>query len=171
MVPDENFKLFLERGELRFEIRFLCSSSAPATARMAELFDLYLAEEWVSPGEGADLTWLMDIISGSALFAVILHQGRIIGMGRAISDGFSDAYIQDVAVLKVFRGLGLGGELISCLVEALSRRGLEWIALVAQPGTESFYRRQGFRPMEGHIPMRFHGPTRANLEEKSIPGI
>ena len=31
---------------------------------------------------------------------------------------------------------------------------LRWIGLVAQPGTEDFYRRLGFRPLEGHVAMR-----------------
>jgi aralkylamine N-acetyltransferase len=36
---------------------------------------------------------------------------KMIGMGRALSDLTSDAYIQDVTVLKAFRGKGIGKKL------------------------------------------------------------
>ena len=56
-------------------------------------------------------------------------------MGRAISDLVSDAYIQDVTVLKEYRGKGIGKIIIQTLVEELKTKGVEWIGLVAATGT------------------------------------
>ena len=70
--------------------------------------------------------------------------GRLIGMGRAISDGVSDAFIQDVAVTKAFRRRGIGGEIVRQIAAVLQERGVDWIGLVGEPGTESFYRNLGF---------------------------
>src|SRR5690606_28247620 len=85
--------------------------------------------------------------------AVDRISGRTVGMGRAISDGVSDAYIQDLVVLPDFRGRGVGKAIIKRLVEVCISRGITWIALVAEPGTQEFYKEAGFSPMEGHMPM------------------
>ena len=79
----------------------------------------------------------------------------MVGMGRAISDGVSDAYIQDVTVLSTYRGRGLGSRIVQCLVAELTRRGIDWVGLVAMPGTASFYEPLGFEPMADFVPMKY----------------
>ena len=79
------------------------------------------------------------------------------GMGRALSDGCSDAYIQDVVVDPGFRGRGIGGKIVMFLVGELRARGVDWIALVGEPGTEAFYRSLGFAAPEGFTFWRFRG--------------
>lgn len=95
-----------------------------------------------------------DMVRGSFCFAGAFAGAEMIGMGRAISDGASDAYIQDVTVQKEFRGQGIGGRIIRAISNELVSRGIGWIGLVAEPGTQSFYRRLGFEALEGFLPMR-----------------
>ena len=76
-------------------------------------------------------------------------------MGRALSDLASDAYIQDVAVLKKYRGRGIGKKIIQILIEKLKENNVEWIGLVAQPGTSSFYKELGFEPLKDHVPLKY----------------
>ena len=83
-------------------------------------------------------------IAGSTVAIGAFCGGRLIGMGRAISDGVSDAFIQDVAVTKAFRRRGIGGEIVRQIAAVLKERGVDWIGLVGEPGTESFYRNLGF---------------------------
>jgi ribosomal protein S18 acetylase RimI-like enzyme len=83
-------------------------------------------------------------------------EGRIVGMARVISDGVSDAYIQDVVVLKEYRRLGIGRELIRRLTEFCLMHQIEWIGLVSEPGTRKFYEDLGFRELEGYRPMLFN---------------
>lgn len=97
--------------------------------------------------------WIDALVRGSFCFVGAFAGGRLIGMGRAISDGASDSYIQDVTVLPAFRGRGLGAAIIRRLVEELRARRIGWIGLVAEPGTEPFYRRLGFAALAGHVPM------------------
>jgi spermidine synthase len=78
----------------------------------------------------------------------------MIGMGRAISDGISDAYIQDVVVLKSWRKKGIGGEIIKEIVKRLKESEIDWIALIGEPGTEKFYSGLGFKKMQSYIPMK-----------------
>lgn len=98
------------------------------------------------------------MIAGSFAFLVAVEDGRAIGMGRAISDGASDAYIQDVVVLPSHRGRGVGAELVARLARRCTERGLVWIGLVAEPGTTAFYERLGFRPLKDYVPMRLPTP-------------
>lgn len=96
------------------------------------------------------------MIRGSYCFMMAFApEGRVVGMGRAISDGVSDAYIQDVVVLPELRGQRIGGEIIRRLTEHCAANGIGWIGLVAEPGTRAFYERLGYRALEGYQPMLF----------------
>jgi len=121
------------------------------------LVDLYKAGGWWK--EGWDPAHIPLLIRSTFQFIVAVHRqsGKTVGMGRAISDGVSDAYIQDLVVLPEFRGRGTGKALLERLVDACLSRGITWIALVAEPGTEEFYTDTGFSPMEGHVPMLYRG--------------
>lgn len=89
------------------------------------------------------------MIRNSLAFAVAKHGGQTIGMGRIVSDGVSDGYIQDVTVLPAYRGQGIGGEIIRFLVKAGEKHRLDWLGLVAEPGTYPFYRQLGFKDKKG----------------------
>lgn len=116
-----------------------------------EIVALYRAggwwkEEWTPEG-------IAPLVAGSFCFIVATEGERAVGMGRAISDGCSDAYLQDIVVLPACRGKGIGAAILKALVAFCRERGLTWIGLIAQPGTIPFYEREGFTVMEGHIPM------------------
>jgi ribosomal protein S18 acetylase RimI-like enzyme len=87
------------------------------------------------------------MIQGSLCFMVARSlEGRIIGMARVISDGYSDAYIQDVVVLKSHRGQGIGQEMIRRLTQFCVDRKIGWIGLIAEPGPQEFYEELGYGP-------------------------
>lgn len=117
------------------------------------IVELYRAGGWWR--EDMDPSRLPELISGSYLFAVAVDipTGKSIGMGRVISDGIADAYIQDVVVLPQWRKKGVGKMIISALIEGCKFRSISWIGVIAQPGSEKLYRSLGFVPMEGHVPM------------------
>ena len=83
--------------------------------------------------------------------------GKLVGMGRAISDRTSDAYIQDVFVMKSARGRGVATEIVRRLSLRLRIDGLDWIGLIAADGTWPLYAKQGFAKMKRHDPMRLGG--------------
>jgi GNAT superfamily N-acetyltransferase len=122
-----------------------------------EIANLYRAGGWwkeeYDPGE------LPRLIRGSFLFAVAVdpENGHAVGMGRVISDGVSDGYIQDLVVLPKYRKTGIGTRIVSILVKKCVESGISWIGLIAEPGTETFYLPFGFHPMEGHVPLIFRG--------------
>ena len=116
---------------------------------------LYKDAGWWRDEYAEDLSFIDGIVSGSFLFAAAISaDGKMVGMARAMSDGCSDAYIQDVVVARGFRGRGIGARLERLLIEKLLERGVDWIGLIAEPGGVEFHRKQGFAMMEGHVPMR-----------------
>jgi ribosomal protein S18 acetylase RimI-like enzyme len=121
-----------------------------------EIIGLYEAGEW---WDGSLPSSVNDIISGSFVFAVAVDagSGKAIGMGRVLSDGVSDAYIQDVIVLPEYRRQNIGKKLILALMDHCLKKNIIWISLVAESGTERFYSGLGFQVMQGHTPMRHTG--------------
>lgn len=122
-----------------------------------EIADLYRAggwwkEEWNAEG-------IHPLIKGSLVFVVAIDTkiSRAVGMGRLISDGASDGYIQDLVVLPQYRKNGVGSGLVSLLIAEGKIRGLGWIGLIAEPRSENFYQSLGFQPMQGHTPMIYKG--------------
>jgi ribosomal protein S18 acetylase RimI-like enzyme len=121
-----------------------------------EIINLYKAGGWWQSRDGGSN--IMKIITGSFAFAVAVEKetNKAVGMGRVLSDGASDAYIQDVVVLPGYRKQEVGKKLIIALRDLCLKKKVSWIALVAEEGTEDFYRSLGFQAMIGHTPMRYN---------------
>lgn len=120
-----------------------------------EMEALYRSAGWWKD-EPSAREGLPRLVRGSFLFLVARDGGRMVGMGRVLSDGVSDGYIQDVVVLPAYRGSGLGRELVTRLAARCREAGLGWIGLIAEPGTRPFYEKLGFGLLgAGYEPMLF----------------
>ena len=133
------------------EIRIVKSLPGAALRELAALYEL---AGFTDEGDDPAL-WLNSVLAGSLLAAGVFHKERLIGFGRALGDGVSDAYLQDIVIHPDFRGRGLGGRLVRFLIAELRKSGTGWIGIVAVPGKEEFYRKLGFTELERHTPMRF----------------
>ena len=107
---------------------------------------------WQSESSDNDLDIIAKIVANSFCFVIAILDGKIVGMGRAISDGISDAYIQDVTVQKEFCGQGMGKGIMRTLVNYLKEQNLKWIGLISEPGYENFYTGLGFKVMTSYTP-------------------
>jgi predicted GNAT family N-acyltransferase len=67
-------------------------------------------------------------------------EGKAIGTGRMQPDG----KIGRLAVLKPWRGQGIGAQMVEALIQSARRRGLEKVYLHAQLHAVSFYENLGF---------------------------
>ncbi|MDR0932396.1 MAG: GNAT family N-acetyltransferase [Victivallales bacterium] len=103
---------------------------------------LYVVTGWIESSEAAG--FIIEGMKNSAVAVGAYADGELIGMGRALSDNVSDAYIQDIAVSPAFRRHGIGKNIVKTIVAELRKRGVDWIALVGEPGTEEFYKKLGF---------------------------
>lgn len=118
-----------------------------------QMITLYKEAGWLDNENDRDSSHFQSIVAGSFKFAAVFLNEDLVGMGRALSDQVSDAYIQDVVVLKKYRGFGLGKKIIEELVKELKKSDIRWIGLIAEPGTTPFYEKLGFEPMKNYIPM------------------
>ncbi len=75
----------------------------------------------------------------------LYHADRLIGFGRAISDGAYQAAVYDCAVLPEYQGKGLGKTIMSNILSKVSHCN---VILYATPGKEGFYQTHGFRKMK-----------------------
>ncbi len=125
------------------------------SASILELKSLYQEAGWWDDSYGDEPEFLNLIVKNSACFVGVFLDKKLIGMGRALSDRISDAYIQDVTVLKKYRGKGIGKKIIQELVIQLKRMGVDWIGLVAEPGTIPFYKDLGFNPLKDHVALKY----------------
>ena len=133
------------------EVEYEAVTSAP----VEEIVELYRSAGWWQESPEARAV-IPAMIRGSLCFMVARTlDGHIIGMGRVISDGCSDAYIQDVTVLGSHRQQGIGRELIQRLTQFCLARKIGWIGLVAEPGTQGFYEELGFGPLVDYQPMLY----------------
>jgi ribosomal protein S18 acetylase RimI-like enzyme len=120
-----------------------------------EIVKLYKSAGWwrnsYNPSE------IKKLIKGSFVFAVVVdsQSGKTIGMGRILSDGVSDAYIQDLVILPQYRDKGIGKMLVEILLDYCLSRNITWIGLISEPGQDNFYVSLGFNPMEKYTPMKY----------------
>ncbi len=84
----------------------------------------------------------------------LFDEGKLVGFGRAISDGAYQAGLYDCAVVQEYQGRGLGRMIVQ---EILGRLPECNIILYASPGKEGFYEKQGFRKMKTGM-ARFMNP-------------
>ena len=125
----------------------------PTKKQIREITDLYREQGWWQAGDNENPQLIPRLIAGSHCFVIALKEDDIVGMGRAISDGVSDAYIQDLTVRREYRNQGIGLRILQTLLERLRDDGLHWIGLIAEPGSFDVYRRAGFQEMSACIPM------------------
>ena len=120
---------------------------------ISEIVDLYKAGNWWKSHYNA--SEIPKILKNSFAFVVAIDTTiqKAIGMGRVISDGISDAYIQDVIVLPEYRRHTIGKQIIKTLIHHCHKHHIEWIGLIAEPGSIEFYLSLDFQQMKNHIPM------------------
>ena len=87
---------------------------------------------------------VFDHRDGEALQMVVLDGERVIGTARVRFPARKQAKLERMAVLKPFRGRGIGKGIIAFLNGELKDRGVEQVVIHAQYEALEFYRSCGF---------------------------
>lgn len=133
----------------RFEVRVVAWEAAKEALR--EVREAVFVKEQHVPLE---LEW--DGLDDGCLHALASDaQGRPIGTARLLADG----HIGRMAVLKTWRGRGVGSALLRLLLDQARRAGMHEVRLNAQTYATGFYEKFGFRVvgedfMDAGIPHR-----------------
>ena len=83
----------------------------------------------------------MDEHDATSIHALAFNDGKSVGTGRLLPDG----HIGRMAVLKEWRGRGVGQALLRALVDAARRRGDPEVVLNSQVHALGFYGAEGFK--------------------------
>jgi len=123
----------------------------PSLSQLRQVIALYDAAGW--HGKGDRTARYRAMIKGSHCFVAAACGQQLVAMGRAISDGANDAYIQDMFVLPQWRRKGVASAVLRKLLACLKKDRLRWVGLIAEKNAAPLYRARGFRPMKNFMPM------------------
>jgi len=85
------------------------------------------------------------IFENSHTVIFVFDDEKLIGFGRAISDGVYQAAIYDVAVLPEYQGNKIGKLIVEHIVNSIPQCNF---ILYASPGKEPFYEKLNFKKMK-----------------------
>jgi len=86
------------------------------------------------------------IFTLSNVVTIAYDKDKIVGFGRAMSDGVFNAAIYDVVIEDTYQYKGIGQQIIGDLLVQL--KDISCVHLVATTGNEEFYRKVGFSKMK-----------------------
>lgn len=126
----------VRHGPLRLRLRL----------RLADLTQLFDAHS--SWARGRSRRQLRRMLSGSQVVISAWQQGRLVGFGRASSDGVFRAVLWDVVVAEPLRGQGIGRRLVGALLSSPPLSQCERVYLMTT-SSRGFYQHLGFQHDHG----------------------
>jgi ribosomal protein S18 acetylase RimI-like enzyme len=72
---------------------------------------------------------------------------KLVGYVDSVSNGVTDAYIQDLVVDPMYHGQGIGTELMHRIIAKLKADKIFWISVMFDESLQDFYKRFGFHQM------------------------
>ena len=104
-----------------------------------ELKALFSQTTWASKRKNQDIRKMLDNLT---VFVTVRENSKLIGFGRAISDGVYRALLDDIIVDNSYQKRGLGKVIVENLLKQLV--GIDEIFLNTKPELEEFYKKFGF---------------------------
>lgn len=113
-----------------------------------EVLALYGACGWSAASRPAQL---MQALHGSSRLVTARLEGRLVGLGNAISDGALVVYFPHLLVHPDVQGKGIGRRILQSLQAPYA--AFHQQVLLAVEDAKSFYEAAGFRPAGAMVPM------------------
>ncbi len=111
-------------------------------ANLDEMKEVYASVGWKKHTNEI----IQQVFEASNIIAIVKVNGRVVGIGRGITDGVFNAAIYDVVVHKDFQGQGIAKEIMGFLLDKLNN--VSCVHLISTTGNEEFYRKLGFKKMK-----------------------
>ncbi len=93
--------------------------------------------------QGRNITQLRHLLRTSTVVISLWRNKRMVGFGRATSDGIYRAVLWDIVVAGDLQGMGLGRQVVDALLESEALKNVEKIYLMTTKSSE-FYFQLGF---------------------------
>ena len=106
---------------------------------IAVRFRVFVAEQAIPPEEE------LDEDDATAIHAIALVQGQIVGTGRLVSREDGDGQVGRMAVDQPWRGQGVGGRILMFLEDEARSLGMARCVLHAQVYVKGFYAAHGYQ--------------------------
>jgi ribosomal protein S18 acetylase RimI-like enzyme len=104
-----------------------------------EMKEIYTSVGWTKHTKEI----IRQVFEASNVVALVTVNGRIIGFGRAMTDGVFNAAIYDVIVHPEFQKQGIARQIMEYLLEKLSN--ISCVHLISTSGNEDFYKKLGLK--------------------------
>ena len=109
---------------------------------LEEMKEVYQSVGWMKHTNDV----IRQVFEASDIKVLVKINNRVVGLGRAISDGIFNAAIYDIVVHKVFQNKGIATQIVNHILEQL--KDVSCIHIISTTGNEAFYRKQGFRKVK-----------------------
>ena len=111
-----------------------------------EILSLYASVGWTNYCRHPEM--LRNAFGGSLCILGAYEEDRLIGLIRAVGDGYSSVLIQDILVHPDYQRRGIGSALMTEMLKKFAHVYQIQLATDNTEKTKAFYRSQGFRTME-----------------------
>ena len=110
-----------------------------------EILGLYASVGWTAYTDDPEA--LRNGFAHSLLTLAAYDSEQLLGLIRAVGDGYTVVFIQDILVFPEFQRKGVGTALMRALLARFPAVRQIELATDDTPGTVAFYRSLGFRPL------------------------
>ncbi|WP_374939779.1 GNAT family N-acetyltransferase [Bacillus sp. MCCB 382] len=110
--------------------------------QLHEIKDVYESVGWMKHS----IEVISIIFQRSDVVSISVYDGRIVGVGRALTDGVFNATIYDVVVHRDYQRRGIASYIMRDLLEQL--KNISCIQLISTTGNEAFYRKHGLKNLK-----------------------
>ena len=128
----------VERPAMLYQVGII-----PGLDRLAEL---YAAVGWAHYAQEPER--LLAAVAGSLCVVTAWQGEELVGLARAVGDGISILYVQDLLVREAFRRQGIGRAMLEQLTAAYPQVRQKVLLADNTPQAEGFYRALGFAPAQ-----------------------
>ncbi|WHY94567.1 GNAT family N-acetyltransferase [Neobacillus cucumis] len=113
-----------------------------ANANLDEIKDVYASVGWTKHTNAI----IRQVFETSNVVAFVKVNGRIIGIGRGMTDGVFNAAIYDVVVHRNFQRQGIAKKIMEFLLDML--RNVSCVHLISTTGNVGFYQKLGLKKLK-----------------------
>ncbi|MBF0777280.1 GNAT family N-acetyltransferase [Streptococcus cuniculi] len=113
---------------------------------MKAVLALYEAVEWSNYTEQAGM--LEQALKNSLQVIAAFDEERLVGLIRAVGDGYSIVFVQDILVLPDYQRMGIGRQLMERLLAIYPNIYQLHLLTGKEEKTKAFYESLGFRAVD-----------------------
>lgn len=121
--------------------------------QMEEILPLYAAVGWTNYTDKPDM--LQSALEHSLRIYADYEDGRLAGLVRAVGDGHSILYIQDILMYPAYQRRGIGRALLQRVLDDYRHVYQTVLLTDDSPKTRAFYEAMGFAPSRSRGCMSF----------------